>query len=197
MKSLIVLVFVLTFAVPAFSQNAAKDWTPWADVVGDWIQFQAVVEFYGGAKSPEQLVKAKAKPESLKVKTLIGGLLKRRLPQEVDGVRTIRVLYSAYGKFESSAGFFEDWVEVTNRNEDQNINPVTIVRPASSFDIAEAQRPPTEVGVHTPVPGIVVQLGNGVGDLNRTISGRPYRVFAEWRRKGKTVEVRLKDYRTK
>jgi hypothetical protein len=192
MRILVLILFVVC-ATNVFAQVGSKDWTAWSPVEGDWIQFQAVVNFHGGAKSSERL--AKVKPESLKLNTLIGGRVKAELPQALEGVQTVKVIYSAYGRFETMTGFFENFAEISKRREDQNVNPVTIIRPATAFDIAEASKPQADVTVQAQVPNILLQLGVDPGDANREISGRVYRLESEWRRKGKTVEVRLKDYR--
>lgn len=193
MRILVAILFVVVCATHSFAQAGSKDWTPWSPVEGDWIQFQAVVNFHGGAKSAEQLVKAR--PESLKLKTLIGGRVKAELPKALEGIQTIKVIYSAFGRFETMTGFFENFAEMSKRREDQNVDPVTIIRPATGFDIAEAAKPQADVTVQSQVPNILLQLGVDPGDANRKITGRVYRLESEWRRKGKMVEVRLKDYR--
>lgn len=176
----------------AVGQNT-KDWTPWAPVQGDWVEFQAVVDFYGEERPPEELVKAD--PKSLKTKVLIGGRMKGDLPSDLAGVKRFKIAYDAYGKFESSDGFFESVSEVIYSKTGQHIRPVTIVRRASEFDIAEAAKPLSEVTVSTPTPGVLIPLGVGPGEMRRKIAGRVYRIQSEWRRKGDIVEIRLKDYR--
>ena len=195
MKSLMAVLVGILFAVAVLAQDGPKDWTEWQPVNAEWAQFQAVVEFHGGDKSPEDL--AKNKPASFKLKTLIGGRLKAELPPELEGVRTIKIVYSEYGKFETSEGFYENAAEVSYAKGGQNIRHVTIVRPASAFDIEEAAKPPTQLSVDTMLPGMLSELGVPLGGMSRKINGRVYRVDSEWRRKGKTVEIRLKDYRRK
>jgi hypothetical protein len=175
------------------AQDGPKDWTEWQPANAEWAQFQAVVEFRGGSKSREDLVKNK--PASFKLKTLIGGRLKGQFPAELSGVRTIRIIYSEYGKFETIERFYESAAEFNYIEGGQNIRSVTILRPASAFDIDEAAKPRTDVAVTTPLPGVLAELGVSPGDMDRKISGRVYRLGSEWRRKGKTVEIRLKDYR--
>jgi hypothetical protein len=189
-QSAIFLTLILCSAVAG--QDAKKDWTPWAAIDGSrWAEFQVIVDFVGGPKSPEAIAKAK----SLKVKCLIAGRISRTIPAEIEGVKYFKILYSEYGKFLTREDFMEDWAELLYSKEGVNVRPVTITGPASQFDLLEGAKPAQEINMSTINPTILVPLG--VEPVTtRKLTGRIYRLKTEWRRRGNTVEIRLKDYRT-
>jgi hypothetical protein len=187
-----VLWVILMSAIANGAQNAAgpKEWTPWMPVEGNWVQFAVVTNFDSDAPAEEL---AKKDLKSLKVYCLIGGKLLGDLPIELQGVKTFRILYTEYGEFRTWEDFRESSMDVSYTSKGQYIREVSIKRNASKFDVAEASKPITEIERTTTVPTILSNLG--VGPLKGKLSGHRYRVGAEWRRKGKTVEIKIKDYR--
>ena len=190
-RSIALLVLLLLYT-SAFGQKDTKDWTPWAPVQGDWAEFQALVNFKDGSKTRDEIVKAKLK--SLKISVLIGGRIKGTVPPEVAGVKTIRILFTEIGRFQTFQDFMVDWVEVAYSRQGLNVNPVTIVRQASQFEVDQTAEPKSEVTMSTSMPTILAPLGVEPVSTKK-LSGYRYRLQSEWRRKGNTVEIKLKDYR--
>ena len=196
MKILRLLVFILIAgSVPALGQKpvAPKEWTPWAPNLNKWAEFMIITSFRGGNKTPEQLAKKDLK--SVKIDCQIFGRLSKDLPYELRGIETVRILYTEYGKFETDENFKVDYLELFYSPDGQYINPVKISRPAAEFDVAEASRPISEIEMTTLNPGKYYMLTGIAPTTKFTLKGRPYFVGAHWRRKGKTVEVRIDDYR--
>jgi len=110
-------------------------------------------------------------------------------------IETIRILYSEYGEFETFENFKVDYIELLYSGDGQYINPVTISRRATEFDVAEARRPISEIEM-TSLTSAKYYMIDGIGaPMKFTLKGHPYLVGAQWRRKGKTVEVKVNDYR--
>jgi len=195
MKILRLLVLILIVgSVPALGQKpvAPKEWTPWAPNLNKWAEFLIITNFHGGNKTPEELAKKDLK--SLKLDCQIFGRLSKDLPYELRGIETVRILYTEYGKFETIENFKVDYLELLYSGDGQYINPVTISRPAAEFDVAEASRPPSETELSRTAPPKISALGVEP-TMKSTLRGHRYLVGAHWRRKGKTVEVRIDDYR--
>jgi len=175
-----------------FAQNPApKDWTAWSPVEGDWAEFYVFTNFHGGNKTPEQLAKKNIK--SLQVDCLIVGRLLGKLPPNLRGVKTFKILYTEYGKFRGIDDFGEDSVAIYYSSEGQYVRQVTITRPASQFDVEEASKPLAALETTTTMPTELRALG--VDPIRTKVSGHKYRVDCEWRRKGSAIELRIKDYR--
>lgn len=192
---IIILVLYAAFSTQALAQNSnasntSKDWTAWAEVDGNWAEFYVFTNFTGGNKTPEQLAKKELK--SLKVDCFIIGRIRGTLPPDSERVKVIRVLYSQYGKY-ADMDLKTDVREVYYDKNGQVLRAVTITRPASQFDVDETAKPVTETVMTTNFPTIISMMG--VDPKSEKISGHRYRVKSEWRRKGSTIEVRLKDYR--
>lgn len=191
----IILLLFAAFSTQTMTQdsgasNASKDWTAWADVEGNWAEFYVFTNFAGGKKTSEQLAKKELK--SLKVDCFIIGRIRGTLPADSERVKVIRVIYTQYGKF-ADMDLKTDVREVYYDKNGQVLRAVTITRPASQFDVDEAEKPVTETVMTTNFPTIISMMG--IDPKSEKISGHKYRVDAEWRRKGSTIEVRLKDYR--
>ncbi len=188
----IILLLLVTFSTQTFAQDSkdSKDWTAWANVEGNWAEFYVFTNFTGGNKTPEQLAKKELK--SLKVDCFIIGRIRGTLPADSERVKVIRVLYSQYGKY-ADMDLKTDVREIYYDKNGQVLRAVTITRAASQFDIEEAAKPVTETVMTTNFPAIISMMG--VDPKSEKISGHRYRVNSEWRRKGSTIEVRLKNYR--
>ena len=196
MRTLRVLLLILIAGViPSFAQKpiAPKEWTPWLPNLNKWAEFLVITSFRGGNKTPEQLAKKDLK--SLKVDCQIFGRLSKDLPYELRGIETVRILYTEYGKFETHEDFKVDYIELLYSGDGQYINPVTITRPAAEFDVAEASRPISEIEMTRLTSGKTYMLTGIAPTTKFTLKGHPYLVGAHWRRKGKTVEVRIDEYR--
>lgn len=194
MKILGLLACVLIFCgAQTFAQapSAPKDWTAWAPVEGNWAEFYVMTNFHGGNRTPEELARKELK--SLKVDCLILGRLLGQLPDDLRGAKTFKVLYTEYGKFRTTGDFSEDSLAVQYAGREQYLQPVQITRPASQFDVAEASKPLDVIEMNTTMPTLLVALG--VSDQKGRITGHKHRAALEWRRKGSTVELRVKDYR--
>lgn len=191
MKTLRLVLFILIAGViPSFAQKpiAPREWTPWAPNLNKWAEFLIITSFRGGNKTPEQLAKKDLK--SLKIDCQIFGRLSKNLPYELRGIETVRILYSEYGKFETWEDFKVDYIELLYSGDGQYINPVTITRPAAEFDVAEARQPISEIEMTRFFSGRTIS-----SPVTFTLKGHPYFVGAHWRRKGKTVEVKIDEYR--
>ena len=173
----------------AQTSPAPKDWTPWLPTVGDWAEFYVFTNFRGGNKSPEQLAKKNLK--SLKVVCIIAGRIAGDVPDTVKGVTAFSVLYREYGTVEG-VDFGKESRIVYYSKKGQLVPVATIVRSATQFDVDEAGKPSSEAKSTTELPSFIRMLG--ADNIQTKISGRRYRVPAEWRRKGNTVEILLKDY---
>lgn len=191
MKFLGLALCLLMLGVVANSgQDSAgpKEWTSWANVEGDWVQFLVLINF---GEPPEKVAKKELK--SLTIGCLIAGKLTGKVPAELKGVKTFRILYTEYGEFNREGFFRESSQEVPYKPRVQYIPEVGILRKASQFDVAEASKPVTEFERTVTFPTMLSALG--VDPLKAKIRGRQYLIGAEWRRKGKTVEIKIKDYR--
>lgn len=190
LKLVFCMLVVSMFANAVQDSAGPKEWTPWMPVEGSWAQFAVITSFDSDA-SAEELAKKDIK--SLRVDCLIGGKLLGELPIELKGAKTFRILYTEYGEFRTLDDFRESSIEVPYYAKGQYIRQVVIRRKASQFEVAEASKPNIEIEQTTTVPTFLSSLG--VDPIKSKIRGRRYLVGAEWRRKGKTVEIRIKDYR--
>jgi len=183
------LCLFITGVVGSYAQDSGpKEWTPWVAVEGDWVKFAVITSF---EEPPEKLAKKDLK--QLRVGCLIAGRLTGEIPPELKGVKTFRVLYTEYGEFNRDGFFRESSIEVPHLSKAQYIPQVGISRKATQFDLSEASKPITELEMTTTVPTILSELG--VSPFKTKIRGRQYWVGADWRRKGKTVEIKIRDYR--
>lgn len=190
------VVALMVGIVQGLAQNPSptKDWTLWAPVQDKWAEFLVITNLRGGNKTPEQLAKTKLK--SLKVDCQILGRLSSKLPPELKGVKSFRILYTEYGKFQGMDDFSEDFVVVPYSGNGQYLRPVTVTRPATEFDVAEASRPLSVTEMTITVPAKINSLGLGLDpSIEHKLRGHKYFVAAQWRRKGSTVELMVKDYR--
>src|SRR6185369_9389933 len=150
---LLVMTFIFCAgAVLAQNPVSTKDWTLWAVAEENWAEFYVVTNFRGGSKPPEQLAKKELK--SLKLECLIVGRLFGVLPPALKGVKNIRVLFTEYGRYETIEGNREEFFEVPySGDEEQYFRQVSIIRPASQFDVDQESKPKSEVEITTKVPG--------------------------------------------
>ena len=192
----LVVFALLAGTVQTFAQKPAppKEWTPWVPIQGKWAEFLVITNFRGGNKSPEQLARKDLK--SLKLDCQILGRVSSKLPSELVGVKSFRILYTEYGTFEGPGDFREDFVEVPYSGSEQYFRPVTVTRHATEFDVAEARRPLSETEMTTITTAAINALGLQLEpSIESKLRGHKYLVSAQWRRKGNTVELRLDDYR--
>lgn len=189
LKPLLFMLLLMTGNLLAQNPSSPKDWTSWSPVTDDWTEFYVFTKFRGGNRTPEQLAKKELK--SLKVECVIVGRIKGDIPHEIIGVKAFKILYREYGMIEA-VDLGEDTRLVYYRREGQIVPAATIIRPATQFDVDEASKPASEAELTTNVPTFLSMLG--VDPIKSKISGRRYRVPLEWRRKGSTVEIRLKHY---
>ena len=189
MKILNLSLCLLALVVGTSGQDSGpKEWTPWTAVKGDWVQFVVLINF---GEPPEKIAKKELK--SLTVGCLIAGKVTGEVPADLHGVKTFRIIYTEYGEFNRDGFFKESSLEIPYKPKGQYIPEVGILRKASQFDVAEASKPVTEFERTVTFPTMLSALG--VDPLKAKIRGRQYLVGAEWRRKGKTVEIKIKDYR--
>lgn len=185
------LLIVLALAVQGFAQSSGTGWSDWESVEGDWIQFYTLVRIRGGDKTPEELAKKSLK--SLKVECFIAGRISDKVTAEIQGVKSIKVIYADLGRFETIEGFLVDFEVVPYVNEKKYIGGKVIRRPASQFDVEEASKPQTKVDESLGPNSLLTALG--ASDVSWQRKGRFYPLSLHWRRKGSTLEIKVGDYR--
>ena len=180
---------MLFIVAGTISAQGGKDWTPWTPVVGGWAEFYVFTEFRGKERTPEELAKTELK--SLRVDCFIVGRIAGNVPDEIRGVKAFKVIYKDYGMFRNY-GLNDDSRLVYYDKDGKLVPPATIRRAATQFDVDQARNATADIKVTTVLPSFGVW--GGPEDMKSKVSGRRYRVPVEWRRKGSTVELRLKHY---
>ena len=192
LPKLAVLLLGLVFfsQVTTVGQSSQKVWTPWTSVEGDWAEFYVFTRFAGGDKRPDELAK---KPlNSLKVVCSVVGRVRGSVPPEIKGVKLFRIIYKAYGEL-TDFDHGKDWIDLYY-SEDGSVAAIKeFKRAAAQLDVDEAVQADSTVKVTTTVPTLPGPMV--IDPFESSLRGRKHRIGVEWRRKGSTVELKLKDYR--
>src|SRR4026207_681210 len=110
MKSCFLAVLILFSGMfTAIAQSPSREWTEWQSVQGGWAELYTFVSFRGITNSKEAVSTVPLK--KLKVENYIVGRFLPPFPPGVDGVKTFRILYTEFGKYETFEGFRVDFAE--------------------------------------------------------------------------------------